>query len=536
MEIKTVISITIEAFALLISLLISIFQIINKRREQKDRIILRMVILTGILLFSDIFAYGYRGNSSQTGWFIVRISNLIVYITNYVMLIAYGMCLCIYTKSDSKIQLIHFKVVCMMAFASIVMVFVSQFSDFLYYFDVENYYNRGEMFILTQVAPVLGGAIYIGILVMNRTKIQRNEGIALSVYLAMPYIATIFQIFVYGYPAQTVAVVIGCWGLFLAREIEINNQLEYTVKQEMEKQDKLDQAITTIKEQYAVLKSMSEIYYSMHLIDLTEDTVKELNSQNEVQDVVNQTFGATKMMVDIISLATTEDYKEDALRFTDLTTLADRMQNKKAISGEFVGNRLGWYRAGFITIETDSHNKPTKVVFTTQDIDEEKRQRNMLIHKSRTDELTRFYNRRAYEEDIEKYKNGFIEENFVYICFDVNSLKKANDTLGHAAGDELIIGAGECMKKAFGKFGKLYRTGGDEFIFIGTIEEEQMKKTLYSFEEITENWSGSLVHSLSVSYGVVTKKGSPDLSIDEIALIADQRMYLSKREYYQKMN
>ena len=47
---------------------------------------------------------------------------------------------------------------------------------------------------------------------------------------------------------------------------------------------------------------------------------------------------------------------------------------------------------------------------------------------------------------------------------DVNRLKIVNDSQGHAAGDELLQGAASCMKKCFDSCGKVYRTGGDEFI------------------------------------------------------------------------
>ncbi len=535
MEMKSVISITIEVFALLISLLISFFLVVNKRKDQKDAMILKMVSLTVILLLSDILAYGFRGNTGELGWYIVRISNFLVFTTNYLMLIAYGKCLQVYTKSDSKKQCNFLYAVWFMAISSIILLIISQFSGFLYYFDGDNLYHRGSMYILTQVAPVVGGIIYMGILLVNRKKYQKNVGIALATYLALPYLATLFQIFVYGYPAQTVACVIGCWGLFLARELEVHNLLEEVITNEKEKQNQLEEALTTVREQYSVLKSMSEIYYSMHLIDLANDTVEELNSQNEVQDVVNKTDGATKMMSNIINLATTEEYKNEALSFTDLSTLADRMQNKKMISDEFIGNRLGWYRAVFIVIEADASGKPTKVVFTTQSIDEEKRQRETLIHNSRTDQLTGLNNRRAYEEDILKYDTEPMEDDFVYICFDVNGLKRVNDTLGHASGDELITGACECMKKVFEEYGNLYRTGGDEFIFIGRLDEEQLDKEIRSFDEAVANWSGKLITNISVSYGVVTKKENAQNSIDDIAVIADQRMYASKKAYYQEM-
>ena len=61
-------------------------------------------------------------------------------------------------------------------------------------------------------------------------------------------------------------------------------------------------------------------------------------------------------------------------------------------------------------------------------------------------------------------------------------------------------------QKVFEEYGNLYRTGGDEFIFIGRLDEEQLDKEIRSFDEAVANWSGKLITNISVSYGVVTKK------------------------------
>lgn len=49
------------------------------------------------------------------------------------------------------------------------------------------------------------------------------------------------------------------------------------------------------------------------------------------------------------------------------------------------------------------------------------------------------------------------------IMMDVNGLKTVNDSCGHMAGDELIIGAAKCIQTSMGEYGKVYRVGGDEF-------------------------------------------------------------------------
>ena len=289
-----------------------------------------------------------------------------------------------------------------------------------------------------------------------------------------------------------------------------------------------------IEEQFRVLQSVANIYYSMHVIDLAKDTVQELTAGADVKAIVNRPNGALAMMQDVINAVTVDEYLESVLEFTDLSTLAERMRDKKIITKQFVGKHTGWVQVMFIAIEADPYGKPTKVIFTTRVIEEEKKNEENLVKKTIIDELTGLYNRRAYEEDILEYSSTSMGEDFVYASIDVNGLKVVNDEIGHAAGDELIKGAAECMTKAFGSYGKVYRTGGDEFVSIFFANKEQLEAISNDLESITENWSGQLVSSLALSVGYVSKSEYKDETILDIAKIADKRMYQAKSAYYSR--
>ena len=288
------------------------------------------------------------------------------------------------------------------------------------------------------------------------------------------------------------------------------------------------------EEQFRVLQTMADIHYSMHVIDLAKDTVQELTAGQDVKAIVNKTNGALGMMNEVMNAVTVDEYLESVLEFADLSTLAERMRGKKTIAKQFVGKNTGWVKAMFIAIETDPYEKPTKVIFTTRVIDEEKKNEEVLVQKSICDELTGLYNRRAYEEDVLKYSETTLGEDFVYASIDVNGLKVVNDEIGHAAGDELIKGAADCMKKVFGSYGKVYRTGGDEFVSIFFATEEQLDSIKEDLDAITEKWSGELVSSLSLSAGYVTRRECEDETVIDIAKIADKRMYQAKTAYYSK--
>lgn len=159
----------------------------------------------------------------------------------------------------------------------------------------------------------------------------------------------------------------------------------------------------------------------------------------------------------------------------------------------------------------------------------EKYEKEKYIYTSNTDELTKCYNRRAYDSDME---NLDLNTEWIYISLDLNGLKKANDTLGHSAGDELICAASNCMKFAFASYGKIYRIGGDEFVVLIQESVSNIDSILQVFDTTIHDWHGKYSNSISVSYGVVKSTEQDFDSIYSVSKLADERMYKSKSEFY----
>ena len=114
---------------------------------------------------------------------------------------------------------------------------------------------------------------------------------------------------------------------------------------------------------------------------------------------------------------------------------------------------------------------------------------------------------------------------------DINGLKEANDTLGHEAGDELIIGSAECLRRSFYGIDTVYRLGGDEFTVIMERSEAEARKCLERMEKICADWKGRFINGISISYGAASTDGYSDLN--SILKAADQKMYEFKNDYYQ---
>ena len=113
------------------------------------------------------------------------------------------------------------------------------------------------------------------------------------------------------------------------------------------------------------------------------------------------------------------------------------------------------------------------------------------------DGLTECFNRKAYVDDTSNLSSEYPND-FVYISMDVNGLKVVNDSLGHEAGDELIIGACKCINESMKSHGDLYRTGGDEFIALIKASDDEIDRIERDIVDISGEWRGKLVKSLSI--------------------------------------
>lgn len=145
------------------------------------------------------------------------------------------------------------------------------------------------------------------------------------------------------------------------------------------------------------------------------------------------------------------------------------------------------------------------------------------------DPLTGIANRYSYEQDL---TSTDYNDDFVVFSVDINGLKRANDNFGHKAGDELILGTAETISAVLGKYGKCYRTGGDEFIALTHVSNEKIDDIIHELMKKADKWSGKEIKELSLSAGAASKKEFPTYSIDELVGEADQRMYKIKSEYY----
>lgn len=151
-----------------------------------------------------------------------------------------------------------------------------------------------------------------------------------------------------------------------------------------------------------------------------------------------------------------------------------------------------------------------------------------------TDIATGVLNKTAWYTLIDNYK---AEKNpsdkqasveYTLVLFDMNNLKKTNDTYGHLAGDQMIKAFATAVKSAFEGVGDIYRIGGDEFIAVCKgAARETVDSALRVFDEAVATQPPS-EHPFSAAYGITVFIPTSRMDFENAITAADTQMYENK--------
>ena len=296
----------------------------------------------------------------------------------------------------------------------------------------------------------------------------------------------------------------------------------------------MQKAVQDAKKELEISTAVSKMYNSLHVIDLLNDTAEEYMGTDVIREIISRKEKASdKLFLAMESLCKPE-WKEQVLSFVDFTTLPERLREQDFVMLDFEGIHF-WVRSFFTVMERDAQGSPTKVIFVTRIIDQYMKDMQKLHRKANVDQLTGLLNRRAFEDQVKEYKDGTpLPDNFVLASIDVNALKTVNDTLGHAAGDELIKGAAVCMERCLGSYGSVYRTGGDEFTAVLFVDGPRLEAIKKDLDAAVRAWHGNIVKELYLACGYAASSQYPDADLRKLNEYADKQMYADKELYYSK--
>ncbi|MCC7370523.1 MAG: EAL domain-containing protein [Chloroflexi bacterium] len=192
----------------------------------------------------------------------------------------------------------------------------------------------------------------------------------------------------------------------------------------------------------------------------------------------------------------------------------------------------GWLHAEVIATNLLADPNVNGIVLTIRDIGERKALERQLTHQAFHDPLTGlsnralFHNRVAHALARQERGGG----DLIVLFLDLDDFKTVNDSLGHAAGDHLLVTLAGRLQTVVRTADTIARLGGDEFAILleqptSMAEAEEIAERIQSALRVPIPVEG---HELLMNASIGIAAGRPGDGANELLRNADVAMYMVK--------
>lgn len=199
-------------------------------------------------------------------------------------------------------------------------------------------------------------------------------------------------------------------------------------------------------------------------------------------------------------------------------------------------SKMGHVFAEKLTINSvkDTHNNIEYYAALFSDVTQQKADEEQLRYSAYHDTLTTLPNRALFNERLKLAIDQATPNHVIALALiDLDGFKAINDTLGHKAGDDLLIQFSERIRHLVRKKDTVARLGGDEFVVLlvdVSLDDELLiiiKNLLIAASEpFVLNHQTAQV-SCSIGYSVYPQQ--KEISIESLLHQADEAMYVAKK-------
>ncbi|MEG0797885.1 MAG: diguanylate cyclase [Acidaminococcaceae bacterium] len=305
--------------------------------------------------------------------------------------------------------------------------------------------------------------------------------------------------------------------------------------------------ITVIKKQEEALR-LSEKRFSV-AINASSGTLFEVDLKKQLYthfENPERIFGtsATQLLADTSAFASLshEDFVAAVTRY--FFHPEDQLLTQKALATVLISTttsyeaRLRRFDGSYLwchvdlSLSFDEFGAPASLIGFISDIDEIKKQSELLANKVQADPMTGLYNKIAIATLSNEMLKNTTHVQHALILLDIDNFKGINDTLGHAFGDLVLIEISTKLKNSFRDNDLVGRLGGDEFvIFMKNVAgvNSVLKKVTELSAAFRQTYSGEKgAYTISCSMGVVMVK-DPHENFAALCRKADAALYQAKR-------
>ena len=216
---------------------LTILAFCTKSLSSRRRIAIgHLELFSCMLLLADRFAYIYRGDVSVLGWWMVRVSNFLVFFLSLLIILVFNQYIkdLIYNEGGVKKPLVRLQCIDILCGLGIFYLIFSQFTDLYYTFDEMNRYQRSNGFLFCYAFPMLSLILITSVTIQYSRKFSKYVRYPLQLFSILPIVATVVQIFAYGLSLTNISIVGTATLIYVFVIFDLNKTVEKARIQELE--------------------------------------------------------------------------------------------------------------------------------------------------------------------------------------------------------------------------------------------------------------------------------------------------------------
>ncbi len=278
-------------------------------------------------------------------------------------------------------------------------------------------------------------------------------------------------------------------------------------------------------------KSALDLKKRMRLYALTDDYFYEYDCRTKKLVVTSPAHAETPMETAAYDLSVPSSCDEEGRRrcvFMEAACSGEPKETELHIRTARGGTH--WVRISAEPV-SDEASRRTFVIGRIELIDDERREKDLLLKKAERDSLTQVLNAEATQARVKERLAALqAGRRGCLMVVDVDRFKEVNDTFGHLEGDAVLRDVARLLQEASGEEAVVGRPGGDEFMVYREMSSDDaaLEDACEALRRAVRNHAFSVSSPITLSVGAALSCG--DEPFEELYRRADEALYVAKRE------
>ncbi|MCQ2585957.1 MAG: EAL domain-containing protein [Treponema sp.] len=207
--------------------------IVHYQSAIRKKSLLHLELVTALLLYSDFLSYIFQNEPGRVAYWVIRISNFMLFFLLYVELLGLNLYLRTFVFETKKGGAFRVQLINIFAYAGMAFILLNIFTGSVYFIDGDNIYHRGSLFFVSFIAPLGIYMIILSVVIQYRKIFPKLIFISLIMFAILPVSCAVIQVFFYGLSLMNLSVGFCAIILFGLSLIDQNHFLMHVASREM---------------------------------------------------------------------------------------------------------------------------------------------------------------------------------------------------------------------------------------------------------------------------------------------------------------